>query len=566
MTTEIPAQQIRVGYASEPGAKPSNEDFVGYCVADGPDALRRGHVVAIADGMGGARGGRTAAEVTIHSLLDGYYSLPETLGVQRNAAHALETVNGWLHKQGRTDPQLEGAATTLTALIVTGRTAHVLHVGDTRAYQMSGGRLVKLTEDHTHGPGDLQHVLYRAVGLEETLRLDHTTLTLRAQDRFLLCSDGVHATLNTARLAALLDRRGLPSDDARHVVEAALAAGAGDNATAVVVDVVAPPSASAVEVASLMKDLPVAPLPAPGATVDGFLIEELLSDGRYSAVFAAADRRSGRRVAMKFPKPAVTSDRTNTLSFAREAWISGSVRSPYVAECIEVAADRRTCLYTVMPFYVGETLEARLNRPERISLDEGIRIALGLTRAVSALHRAGIVHRDIKPDNVLLEQAGTLKLLDLGVAGLPQLEEFPAADMPGTPSYMAPELFRGQPGNEASDQFAIGVTLYRMFSRRYPYGEIEPLQQPRFGALTPLAELRPDLPAWVDHLVGRAISVESRRRYADVLELSMEIENAAAHGAPAKLPRKALYDRNPLLFWKVVAALLLLALIWSLAR
>ena len=566
VTTATPALQIRVDYASEPGPRPSNEDFVGYCIAEGADALRRGHVVAVADGMSGAKGGRTAAEVTIHSLLDGYYSLPEALGVQRNAAHALETVNGWLHRQGRNDPELEGATTTLTALIVTGRTAHVVHVGNTRAYHLSGGRLVKLTDDHTHAPGDHQRVVYRAVGLEPSLRLDHATVPLRSQDRFLLCSDGVHAVLGVARLATLLGRHGAPADDARLIVEAALAAGASDNATAVVVDIVALPSASAGEVASLIADLPIVPLPSPGATLDGFLIEEPVSDGRYSAVFSAVDRRSGRKVAMKFPKPSATSGRIHALAFVREAWVAGNVRSPYVAECIEVPTERRSCLYTVMPFYEGETLEARLARPAAVSLDEGIRIALGLTRAAAALHRAGIVHRDIQPENILLEPQGTLRLLDLGVARLPQLEEFSAPDLPGTPSYMAPELFRGQPASEATDQFAIGVTLYRLFTRQYPYGEVEPSEQPRFGKLKPLAEHRPDLPAWVDHVVGRAISIEPARRFGDVLELGLEIEGAKDRNSPDAPRRLPLYERNPLLFWKVVSFLLLLALIASLAR
>ncbi len=566
MTTEAVAPQISVGYASAQADRPANEDFVGYCVAEGTDAVRRGHVIAVADGMGGAKGGRTAAEMAVHGLLDGYYSLPDTLGPQRNVAHAVETINGWLHRQAHSDPALEGAATTLTTLVVTGRTGHVLHVGDTRAYQLSGRRLIKLTEDHTHGAADLRHVLYRAVGLEASIRLDHSHVTLRAQDRFLLCSDGVHNALSTARLAALLERRGAPAEDAQLIVDAAIEAGSTDNATAVVVDVVALPSSSPEEVTALIAELPIAALPALGVTVDGLLIEDCLADGRYTAVFSAVDRRSGRKLAVKFPKPAVAGERTFVLAFAREAWIAGNVRSPYVAECVELPSDRRTCLYTAMPLYDGETLEQRLSRPVPVSLEEGMRVALGLTRAAAALHRVGIVHRDIKPDNILLERTGGLKLLDLGVARLPQLEEFPEADIPGTPSYMAPELFQGQPGNEASDQFAIGVTLYRMFSRRYPYGEIEPFQQPRFGTPVPLTDHRPDLPAWVDHLVGRALSVDARKRFEDVLELALEVESARAHGTPVRPPRRSLYDRDPLLFWKVVSFLLLLALLLSLAR
>ncbi len=200
-----------------------------------------------------------------------------------------------------------------------------------------------------------------------------------------------------------------------------------------------------------------------------------------------------------------------------------------------------------------------------MSFDEGLAIALRLARAIATLHRAGIIHRDIKPDNVLLERGGGLRLIDLGVVRLPMLEDFPGADIPGTPSYMAPELFDGQPGDELSDQFALGVTLYRMFSGRYPYGEIEPFSRPRFGQATPLARHRPDLPAWLWHVLSRTLQVEPAKRFGDVLELSMELESGLDRGVPIVLRRQSLYERNPLRFWQVVAAVLALLLLLSLA-
>ena len=117
-----------------------------------------------------------------------------------------------------------------------------------------------------------------------------------------------------------------------------------------------------------------------------------------------------------------------------------------------------------------ETLEQRLKHPPQLSLTEGIGIATKLARAVATLHRAGIIHRDIKPDNVILLKTGGLRLVDLGVARVPLLEDFPAQDIPGTASYMAPELFGGRPGDEFSDLYALGVTVYRMFTAAYPYG------------------------------------------------------------------------------------------------
>ena len=129
------------------------------------------------------------------------------------------------------------------------------------------------------------------------------------------------------------------------------------------------------------------------------------------------------------------------------------MRSLWIGEIIEVPAGRQTRLYSVMPFYEGETLEQRLNRAPQLSLTEGIGIATKLARAVATLHRAGIIHRDIKPDNVILLAAGGLRLVDLGVARVPLLEDFPAQDIPGTASYMAPELFAGRAGDEASDLY-----------------------------------------------------------------------------------------------------------------
>ena len=218
-----------------------------------------------------------------------------------------------------------------------------------------------------------------------------------------------------------------------------------------------------------------------------------------------------------------------------------------------------------MPFYEGETLEARLRRAPRILLDEGLSIAQKLLRAMAALHRAGIIHRDIKPDNVLLEGNGGLQVIDLGVVRIPLMEEFPSTDIPGTPSYMAPELFDGDAGSEASDQFAAGVTLYRMFSGRYPDGEIELFTRPQFTQPTPLSRHRPDLPAWLGHLLAKSLQPDPGARFGDVLEMSMELDGAMARGEPVSTRYRSLYERNPLRFWQSLTALLALALIFSLA-
>src|SRR5262249_12234452 len=157
-------------------------------------------------------------------------------------------------------------------------------------------------------------------------------------------------------------------------------------------------------------------------------------------------------------------------------------------------------------------LEARLMRSPPLSIITGLDYAIKLAKGVAALHRAGVIHRDIKPENVILEmirdhQLPGLKLIDLGVARLPHIEDFPTRHAPGTPSYMAQELFAGMAGDERSDQYALGVTIYRMFARAYPYGEIELFSRPRMKKPRSLLGYRPELPAWLDQAIARATAV-----------------------------------------------------------
>jgi serine/threonine protein phosphatase PrpC len=557
--------KLESGFATDIGARSENEDFAAVLDPGGLQADSKGIVAALADGVGGAEGGRVAAELTVRSFIDAFYSQSETIGVPRAAAAAIGAVNAWIHAQGQRDASLRNAATTFAAIVFRGRNAHALHVGDSRIYHFGEGVLTRLTEDHNLRQPDLAHVLYRAVGIEPTVRLDHMVRPLRPHDRFLICSDGVHGPLGDRRIAALLEGRSSPKADAERIVAAAIAAGGQDNATALVIDILETPEADEATLGNMVSGLPIREPPASGTVLDGFLIGALISDGRYSRLFMATDQGDGRQVVMKFPKPATASASTYHLAFVREAWVAARLRSPLIGEVIELPPGRQSCLYSVMPYYAGETLEARTRRGTPLSLSAGGKIALDLAKAVAALHRYGIIHRDIKPDNVVLSPEGGFKLIDLGVVRLPRMEDFPAGDVPGTPSYMAPELFAGESGDELSDIFAVGVTVYRAFSGQYPYGEVEPFSRPRFGRPTPLTKHRPDLPAWLDRVIGRAIAVDRKERYDDITRFALEMEEGLAAGPQRHHARLPLYQRNPLLFWQVTSILLALALVVSLA-
>ncbi|MBV8455227.1 MAG: bifunctional protein-serine/threonine kinase/phosphatase [Acetobacteraceae bacterium] len=558
--------RVVIGFTSEAGKRERNEDFVGTVVGGATPEERRDIAVAIADGIGGAKGGRVAAEMAVRGFLDGLWDVPETMEMQRAAARILNALNRWMHAQGQNDTMLTGMGCTFTALVLRGRIAHLLHVGDTRAYRLSGDRLTRLTTDHVReGPGH-RRTLYRALGIEGELRLDYAAQPMSVHDRFLLCSDGVHGTLSDEIISDILRARSAPADASRALVMEALEAGSSDNCTAAVMDVVGLPAAGSAALGEALMRLPIIPVPRIGDRIDGFELQALVSDGPYSRLFAAVDETEGGNVVLKFPKPQLGEVHDHLAAFVREARVGTRVNSPFVVRVIELPPGRQSCLYTVMPLYQGELLETRLGRAPQAGLEEGRTIAVKLARAVMALHRAGIIHRDIKPDNVLLESGGSLKLLDLGVVRLPGLEDAPSVEVPGTVAYAAPEMFAGEAGNAGTDIYALGVTMFRLFTGEFPYANPDATSPAQLTRPKDLGALRPDLPAWVGALISRAIAIDPAGRFQDVAEFAQEMEEGPAGAVLARPRPLTLYERAPVRVWQAISALLalgLLAALWS---
>jgi serine/threonine protein phosphatase PrpC len=557
---------LAAGFASAVGPREENQDFGGVHMGGALDRARHGVIAAVADGVSGGKRGRVAAELAVRTLIEGFYAMPDTLGPARAMQASLTAYNRWLHGMGRGD-DMANAGTTFTALALRGRRAYLAHVGDSRAWRFAGGRLACLTTDHVRPEPDLRHVLIRALGMEAELRLDHSTIELAEHDRLLLTSDGVHGTLSANRIAAILGRQMSAEATAEELVEAALAAGGKDNATALLIDVVRLPAPDHEGILSGLSALPSIAPPVPGTSFDGFSIERVLSEGRYAILLVAKDDEDGSKVVLKFPRPNALSDRAIRLAFARELLLAQRVASPFVIAAHPVRPERQTALYCVQPLLDGETMTQRLSKGLP-SLKLGVEQAIRLTRAVAALHRLEVVHRDIKPDNVMLtsaknEDGGGLKLIDLGVARLPRVEDFHGDEIPGTPGFMAPEQFAGNAGDALTDQFALGVTLYRWLTGHWPFGEQEAFQRPRFGRPVPPSRYRAEIPSWLDDAILTAVQPDREARFADVIDLLRALERG---GSLEVRPRRPLplIERNPVRFWQVVSAALALGLVLSL--
>ena len=180
-----------------------------------------------------------------------------------------------------------------------------------------------------------------------------------------------------------------------------------------------------------------------------------------------------------------------------------------------------------------------------------------LSRAVGALHRRSIIHRDIKPENVHLGDDGQLRVLDLGVAvsGF-EVAELSNATRAGTPSYLAPELFQNVEPSAQSDIYAVAVTLHHLLSRKFPYGEVEPFQTPKFGEATPVSRWRPDCPGWFENIISRGLAVDPAQRFETAEEFLLAVEQGPLSAAsPRKSTlRQPLATRNRLRTWQVIAA------------
>jgi protein phosphatase len=171
---------------------------------------------------------------------------------------------------------------------------------------------------------------------------------------------------------------------------------------------------------------------------------------------------------------------------------------------------------------------------------------------LGALHRLNIVHRDIKPANIHLDTEQRLRILDLGVALSAGLSKVAAMENPGTPSFMAPELFMGEAASPSSDIYAAGVTLYHLLTRRYPYGEIEPFQHPRFGVPVPPTRYCPDIPHWLENIVLKAVARDSKARFETAEEMLLALEHGELNPILAP-PRTPLIARSRLAKWQWIA-------------
>ena len=543
--------KFEIGQSSLTGPRERNEDYVGVVTPENMQINTKGALIAVADGVSGNAGGGEASEMTVRTISSDYYATPDTWQPPIALDKVITAANRWLISQASSNRDLAGMATTLSLLILRGQRYYLAHVGDTRIYLLRDGALKKLTTDHVWDRPDMRHVLKRAVGLDAHLAIDFAEGALQVGDIFALMSDGVWEVLGEKAIHEGLGKFDSTQMVAEHLTNAAINQQGADNATAVIVKITELGADSLSERIADGKHLALPPKLSVGEKIDDFVVLEILHESRASLLYKVRQTDTNQIFVLKTLQPLLANDLESCNGLLNEEWLGKRVVSQFVPQVLPLSIEKRSKLYFLMSWHEGATLQQRLDNGHYFTAAGTAKIGIDMLRGIGALHRLSIIHRDIKPANIHQASDQRLRILDLGVA-LTGTDNTEIIQNPGTPSFMAPELFDGVTANAQTDIYAAGVTLYHLLTRKYPYGEVEPFQHPKFGEPTPLTRYRPDIPYWLENIVLKAVARDAKLRFETAEEMlhALEVGELKPILAPARTP---LIARARLIKWQWLA-------------
>ncbi|WP_033411719.1 bifunctional protein-serine/threonine kinase/phosphatase [Methylosarcina fibrata] len=563
--------KISVGQYSDPGRKEVNQDFYGVHIPKEPQLSAKGIAVALADGISSSEVSQIASEAAVTSFLEDYFCTSEAWSAEKSGYRVLTAINSWLHAQTRQSPYRydkdKGYVCTLSALVIKSATAHLFHVGDTRIYRLRGSDLEQLTSDHRYWVSQEVSYLGRALGVNPQIEIDYRALPVETGDLFILATDGVYeyAGLDFI-IKAVQDHQNDLETAAKAIADEAYGQGSPDNLTTQIIRIDSLPRLDADELYRRFTELPFPPMLEARMVFDGYKIVREIHASSRSHVYLAVDNGTGTPVAIKTPSIDLRSDPAYLERFLTEEWIARRIDSAHVLKPC-APARKRNYLYFATEFVEGRTLTQWMIDHPRPDLETVRGIVEQIAKGLRAFHRLEMLHQDLRPDNILLDSTGTVKIIDFGavkVAGLMEMASpLQKSHLLGTAQYTAPEYFLGENGTTRSDLFSLGVIAYQMLSGKLPYGTEAAKARTRAAQkkLNYCSVLDDDLeiPAWVDDALRKAVHPNPYQRYEELSEFIHDLR----HPNPAFLnkTRPPLIERNPAGFWKSVSFILAMTVV-----
>ncbi len=277
------------------------------------------------------------------------------------------------------------------------------------------------------------------------------------------------------------------------------------------------------------------PADQPGVlgTLGNYEVQEVIGQGGMGVVLKAYEPALHRLVAIKVMAPALAGSATARRRFTREAQAAAAVCHDHIVAVYGVY-EQAGLPYLVMQYVAGESLQARLDRAGPLEVTEVVRIGLQTASALAAAHAQGLIHRDVKPANLLLENGvARVKITDFGLARMADdVALTQAGVVAGTPEYMAPEQARGEPVDHRADLFSLGSVLYAMCTGRPPFRgstAMAVLRQVSDDQPPPVRSLNPEVPAWLESLIVRLMGKDPAQRFPGAAEVATLLESYLAH-------------------------------------
>lgn len=523
---------VSIGQYSGAGKKSVNQDYANFIIPKQPLLSTKGIALGISDGISSSDVSQIASKASVEGFLADYYATSDAWSVQKSVTQVLKASNAWLHSQTKQSPYRfdkdRGYVCTFSGLILKSRLAHILHIGDTRIYRLRDNELKKLTEDHRFWVSPEQNYLSRAMGMHQHLDIDYQFYEVNVDDTFILISDGVYEYLSDDFIIATIQQ--YPDDfnlAAKILAQTALNNGSTDNLTVQIIQVNNLPDSDAQEHLQILTELPFPPQLEARMVFDGYTIVRPIHENSRSHVYLAIDNETQMPVVIKTPSIELRDNKAYLERFLMEEWIARRIDNPYVLKPCPVQR-KRHYLYVASEYINGQTLAQWMLDNGKADLETMRNIIEQIAKGLRAFHRLEMLHQDIRPNNIMIDMTGTIKIIDFGstkVAGIMEIKGLINQNaILGTAPYTAPEYFLGEEGSPVSDLFSLGVISYQMITGQLPYGtQLSKIKRPNDLTRLKYNEIRyqnMQFPSWADDAIMRALHPNPQKRYQALSEFT----------------------------------------------
>jgi serine/threonine protein phosphatase PrpC len=537
---------------SSPGPiREKNEDYVGFWQPeDEAERLRRGAIAVMADGVGGHQNGDIASKTAVETALSTFQRLNPANSPKQILKQIFDTANLEIYEAGISEPRGGRMATTLSVCIFRDKELFIGHAGDTRVYLVRQERLRRLTDDHSYTAmqvklrliseheakaSRLRSMLTRSLGAEPIVHFDFKHLKLVSRDRIVQCTDGLYCYMNDSELCEGVDRLNM-DEICEYLVSLAERRRTEDNLSVQVIQVDRLIEPKYDQPISILKKTGVGqPVSMtneikPGDILDGrFEIEGVISRSGMASIYKAKDLETKQAVAVKIPYMQLESDPAAFARFQREAEIGELLNHPNILKFIKVPNKSRP--YIVTEYLEGKTLSTVLNEMRPLPIPDSVQIASYVCGALGHMHENKVVHRDLKPQNIMICDDGTLRIIDFGIAKSTEMRRLTFAGFTpamGTPDYMAPEQVKGKRGDERTDIYSLGAVLYEMTTGSVPFEGPNPfivMNSRITGDPVAPRKLNPEISEPLEEIILHAMEREPYRRYHSAAAMKAELDD-----------------------------------------